>query len=217
MMAAPCSSVHPVKRRLGIDSAPRDGAHFLVSESLLQRVAQGDTEAVSAVLDTYGGLVWSLARRMSGSRADAEDAVQEVFIDVWASASRYDPSVGSEATFISMIARRRLIDRLRYKQRRPEDLVEEFEPLPVAERDADVSGGSEISEEARQAEEAIAELPEQQQRVLRMSVCFGLSHEKIAIATDLPLGTVKTHIRRGLIRVREKLAERGSTSTGGVM
>lgn len=157
---------------------------------------------MQGVLDTYGGLVWSLARRFSSSLADAEDAVQEIFLDVWKSAARFDPEVAGEATFVSMIARRRLIDRNRKRGREPQ-------ADPILESDATESTApgdrSELSEEAARAAKAMEELSEEQRRVLRLSIYHGLSHEKIAAATGMPLGTVKTHARRGLIRVREIL------------
>ncbi|MCX5746449.1 MAG: sigma-70 family RNA polymerase sigma factor, partial [Proteobacteria bacterium] len=84
---------------------------------LLARVAVGDRGALRECLDRYGGLVWSIARRFEAS--EAEDAVQEIFVDLWKSAVRYDPEVASEPTFIAMIARRRLIDRRRSRGRRP--------------------------------------------------------------------------------------------------
>jgi RNA polymerase sigma factor (sigma-70 family) len=84
-----------------------------MSESILERVARGDQQAVRECIDEFGGLVWAIARRMTRSRADAEDAVQEIFVDVWRSAARYDSVQGSEKVFITTIARRRLIDRIR--------------------------------------------------------------------------------------------------------
>jgi len=88
--------------------------------SILERVAQGDPSAPAECIDRFSGLVWSLARRLCASASDAEDAVQEIFIDVWKSAGRFDPSIASETTFVAMIARRRLIDRGRRRMRRPE-------------------------------------------------------------------------------------------------
>src|SRR5262252_1163156 len=90
-------------------------------DSLLARVGAGDASAVRECLQRFGGLVWSLARRFSSSPSDAEDAVQEIFVDLWRSAKKYDPRAASEATFVAMIARRRLIDRLRSRQRRKEE------------------------------------------------------------------------------------------------
>ena len=78
--------------------------------SLLQQVAAGQSQAVSEVIDAYGGLVWSLARKYFGRSAEAEDAVQDAFIAVWKSAERFDPEVAGESTYIAMIARRRMID-----------------------------------------------------------------------------------------------------------
>ena len=100
-------------------------------------MAAGDPLAVQECLDAYGGLVWSLARRMFQSRDDAEDAVQEIFVDIWRNADRFDPAQASETTFIAMIARRRLIDRLRYSNRRlsPESLEDVVkEPASRADR-----------------------------------------------------------------------------------
>src|SRR5687768_16447720 len=86
--------------------------------TILNRIANGDATAVQDCLKTYGGLVWSLARRMLRHPDDAEDVVQEIFIDVWKNAARFDPSRSSETTFIAMIARHRIIDRIRYAARR---------------------------------------------------------------------------------------------------
>lgn len=184
----------------------------LLSASSLQRAAAGDATAVRDVLDRYGGLVWSLARRFSYSTSDAEDAVQEIFLDVWKSAARYDETVASEATFIAMIARRRLIDRQRRASRRIDsmsmpDSVDAASPIEQE--------SAEVSEEAKIAADALLTLKPDQQQVLRLSILQGLSHESISQATGLPLGTVKTHIRRGLMRIRETLeASKSDEGTG---
>ena len=88
--------------------------------TLLQRIAAGDPSAVEGCLAKYRGLVWSIARRFAGNYADAEDAVQEVFIELWRHAARFDPALASESTFIGTIARRRLIDRKRRQSSRPQ-------------------------------------------------------------------------------------------------
>ena len=102
-----------------------------MTQAILERVAAGDTQAVDECMSTYRGLVWSLARRQLANHADAEDAVQEIFIEIWRNAARFDPAVASEQTFISMIARRRLIDRHR-KRGRQLDTAPISEELPVA-------------------------------------------------------------------------------------
>lgn len=187
----------------------------LLEESVLHRVARGEAGAVDDCIDRFGGLVWSLARRLCPDRSEAEDVVQEIFVSVWKSAERYDPEIGSEATFIATIARRRLIDRARRRQRTLGAApLDESYAVPDS-NDRRQSPGRPVSEDAAAAERALRELSEEQQRVLRMSIMHGLSHEQIARATDMPLGTVKTHIRRGLIKVRNILESSGDESRSG--
>lgn len=184
-----------------------------MEESILQRVANGDPGAVQACIDRYGGLVWSLARRWNRSQADAEDAVQDVFVSLWRNAERFDPDVAKEATFVAMIARRRLIDRMRKTGRRPTEATLNEDAAGASEPGGGVS--TEVGEDAARAERAMSELSDSQQRVLRLSIMHGLSHERIAAATGMPLGSVKTHIRRGLIRMREILATQTPEGAGG--
>lgn len=182
---------------------------------ILERVSKGQPSAVQDCIDRYGGLVWSLARRFCANVSDAEDAVQEIFLDVWRSAPRYDPSVAAEATFIAMIARRRLIDRNRRTKRSTPSLdAGEFGSL-IGDGKPPIEAAAEVGEDARRAAIALESLKPEQQRVLRLSIYQGLSHEKIAQATDLPLGTVKTHVRRGLIRIREILSDSLSAAEEG--
>jgi len=174
-----------------------------VSETILQRVAAGDMAAMQACIDEYGGLVWSLARRFCAVPAQAEDAVQEVFIALWENAERFDPGKGAEVTFVAMIARRRLIDNGRRQQRR-QRMLEAIEPTasPAAAQERLA-----ILDDAHRARRALERLTPAQRDVLGLAIQQGLTHDEIAQTTGLPLGTVKTHARRGLIRVRELLAE----------
>lgn len=174
----------------------------MTQDLLLPRVAQGEAAAIKACIDRFGGLIWSLARRMTHNDAEAEDAVQEIFVEIWQSAYRYDVNVASETAFVAMIARRRLIDRRRKADRRP---GEQMLPDGVFSEPDHVESTPESVEEAGIAAAALEKLSAEQQRVLRLSIFQGLSHEKIARSTGLPLGTVKTHARRGLIRIRELL------------
>lgn len=169
---------------------------------LLPRIASGDPVAVEECVKRYKGLVWSLARRYAGNAGnDAEDAVQEIFIDLWKSAPRFQESVASEAAFVAMIARRRLIDRRRRTERQPrlDSLDAEYGPEPQA------AGNAEWGAEAALAARAIGELQEKERQVLWLSVAQGMSHSEIAEHTQIPLGTVKTYARRSLQRVRERL------------
>jgi len=181
-----------------------------VAQTILNRIASGDKSAVQECLNTFGGLVWSLARRMCPNKNDAEDAVQEIFIDIWKNAQRFDASQASETTFVAMIARRRLIDRIRKTNRQPN--VDSFEDILVEPSDA-TDKQVQISVEAKEAAEAMRDLRPEQRQILHLSIIQGFSHQEIADALEMPLGTVKTHARRGLIQIREIL---GLDTTGNI-
>jgi len=168
--------------------------------SVLERVAAGDQAAVKECLDRFSGLVWTLARRTLSSPQDAEDAVQEIFVEIWQNAGRFDSSLGSETVFVATIARRRLIDRLRKQGRQPyTESVDE----PGLNLSGNVGHSQEVSTEATIAARALQTLKPAQQKVLELGLLRGLSHSEIAEHTGMPLGTVKTQMRRGLIKIRE--------------
>jgi RNA polymerase sigma factor (sigma-70 family) len=173
-------------------------------EGVLAKVARRTPGSLEACIDRYGPLVWSLARRLSPTQADAEDAVQEIFLDLWQKADRYDHTGSAESTFITMIARRKLIDRHRRTNRSIETVgmgdrnLELFEPVePSIEMDAD------IADEAAKATRCLESLQPKPREVLRRSIHLGKSHSQISSELDLPLGTVKSFARRGLIQLRE--------------
>lgn len=172
--------------------------------SLLPLVATGDANAVRACIDRYSPLIWSLAKRKLGNTAEAEDAVQEIFIQIWKIAERFDPTVASETTFVAMIARRRLIDRQRKLERISNVHSLDVIGSPAIEGSTDIPS-LETQEQAEKIETALASLNDDQRRALRHSIVDGWSHNKIAEKLGQPLGTVKTNIRRGLLRVREML------------
>lgn len=181
--------------------AVRNDGCPIPAESILHRASAGDSNAVKELIARFGGLVWSLARRVGLPDSETEDAVHEVFTELWRNGYRYDANIASETAFVATIARRRLIDRRRRVSRQPirQQLTE---AEPARERSA---LRTDLGEDAAKAAKAFETLSAEQQRVLRLSVYEGLSHELIARATGLPLGTVKTHARRGLIRLRELL------------
>lgn len=176
------------------------------SPALLARVASGDPEAVRACVERFGPLVWSLARRMLADRGQAEDAVQEVFIELWRSAERYDPALASEPGFVAMVARRRLIDVRRRLGRQPG--TEALDEQRFAREDSGLAR-VELCDEAERAARALERLRPEERRVLELSIGEGWSHNEIARATKMPLGTVKSHIRRGLERVALLVRGRG--------
>jgi RNA polymerase sigma factor (sigma-70 family) len=183
-----------------------------MNPSLFERIARGDPGAMGQCIDEFGTLVWGLARRLSRTTADAEDAVQDIFTDLWRSANRYDASQGSEKMFVAMIARRRLIDRLR--RHKSEPLTVSDEAL-MATAEAAGTDSSEVSAEAETAARALSQLRPEQRQVLEMSLLEGLSQTEIASRLNLPLGTVKTFMRRGLIKVRESLNLSGDLLSQG--
>lgn len=173
---------------------------------LLPRIGGGDQGAVQEFIDRYGPLVWSLVRKSIRDNAQAEDAVQEIFIALWKAASRYDPGISSEPVFITTIARRRLIDRFRMRMSRPE--LENLDEIVLAERDGGLAR-VELADEAQKAAKALRRLKPQQRELIEMWVVNGLTHIEIATSTGIPLGTVKSQIRRGLQRVRELIGGPG--------
>jgi RNA polymerase sigma-70 factor (ECF subfamily) len=194
----------------------------LAGTVLLHRVAAGEQAAIDELLSRFGGLVYALARRLSLDQSEVEDAVQEIFVAIWQSAGRYDPALGTEETFVAMVTRRRLIDRRRRAVRRAMPTIDADLGAIVSERDSGRGGSAsagagccegggaaeqqaEFSELSAKAEELLRGLRPEQQTAIRLSIFQGLSHEQIARLTGSPLGTVKTHVRRGLIALREAM------------
>ena len=192
------------RSHLALVAAGSGTAAVPAAEPLLPRIAAGDERAVRDCVARYGALVWSLARRWAPESSEAEDAVQEIFIDLWRSAARYDATRTSEAGWVAMIARRRLIDRARRRERLPvlESLPDDYDVAADDERDLDREW------RAEQARAVLRELPPAQRRMLELSLLHGRTHDEIARETETPLGTVKSHIRRGLQRARDLLAAR---------
>jgi RNA polymerase sigma-70 factor (ECF subfamily) len=149
---------------------------------------------------------------MISRHEDAEDAVQDIFVEIWRSAGRFDPAIASESTYITMIARRRLIDRSRRRGR-------ELDTTPLLEESVasrfEHERDIEVREEAARAREYMKQLRPEERQILDLSINQGLSQTEIAKATNLPLGTVKTHSRRGLIRLRELLGVDSAGSVNG--
>ena len=171
-------------------------------QSILQRVAAGDASAVDDCLAKYGGLVWSIVRKHCPNHADAEDASQDAFLAIWQGSKRFDPTKGSETTFITTIVKRRLIDRHRKQRRGLEAASLDYDPVANA-RDHTVQ--AQVDEEAAYLKTRMAELRAPERRVIEMAVWEGMSQSQIAETTSLPLGTVKSRTNRGLTRLRKLL------------
>ncbi len=182
---------------------------------ILTRIAAGDTGAVAACIDEYGGMVAALAARyLRQLGLDQDDAVQEIFVEVWKHAGRYDPSLGTEASFIATIAHRRLIDRQRRHSSHP-SVVSATLPLDGAVRTPPVDAvGHGQSELTREASEAFEQLTPDERQVVWLAICQGYSHERTSTALRTPLGTVKTRLRRALVRMRAFLEQQRAASPG---
>lgn len=174
--------------------------------TILPRIAQGDENAVSDCMNQYGKLIWMLAKKYTQTIEDAEDAVQEIFLEIWQNAAKFDSAIASEITFISLIARRRLIDRLRKTYRQPniQSIDEIFEVQPNGFETEIIT-----QLEAKKAVAAMSQVRPEQRELMMLTIFEGMSHGEIAEKTNLPLGTVKTHIRRGFESVR-KIMHRNS-------
>lgn len=150
----------------------------------------------------YGNLVWSIARRYVKDQTAAEDVVQETFTDLWKSAKRYDPAIATECTFVGMLARRRAIDFARKQSRQPLlEPLSQVETLSLASSEP----SARVRCEGEDVRAAIRQLPEESQTIFALHFDEGMTHPEIAKKTGLPLGTVKTRLRRGLIEVRNIL------------
>lgn len=175
--------------------------------SILQRIAKGDQTAVQDCLKQYGNLVWYLVRKFTSNAEDAEDAAQEIFIDIWRHAARFDAAKAPEAAFITMIARRRLIDQLRKRKRQSQfHTLEEF----AFTAQTDTGNQMQILLDAKRASQIIDGLRPERKQVINLAIFGGLSHLEIAERTGMPLGTVKTHIRRGFQKVRKSFGAKSA-------
>jgi len=171
---------------------------------LIQQVAQQDREAFSELYDRCSSLVFTLAIRMLKVRSDAEDLLQEVFVQVWRQASNYSADRGSPEAWIINIARSRAIDKIRSIRRMEKSFVLTGDPAR-AESSDNVESSAAESEVRLTMNSALASLPEAQRRVLELAYFDGLSQSEIAARLAEPLGTVKTRMRSGIQRLRDIL------------
>jgi RNA polymerase sigma-70 factor (ECF subfamily) len=179
----------------------------LADEELMHLVRTGDAQAFEIVFDRHSGAAFSLAYRMCGRQAMAEDIVQEAFVSLWRSGARYDATRGSVRTWVLSVVRNRTIDAFRRESAKgSRDVSEEG----IAERmaapeltDTEV----ERRDEARQVRKALVELPPDQRQVIELAYFGGFTHSQIADMLELPSGTVKGRMRLGLTKMRLALGD----------
>lgn len=180
-------------------------------DDILINVAAGNPAGIDACINQFRNPVQNLARRYLRQNEDAEDAVQDIFLDLWKSAHRFDPNAGSATTFVMTLARRRLIDKTRKLGRTPK-----ASPLASPEQVVEPEGRDplELRDELGRVTGAMDQLRTDQREVLELALVHGRSHQQIAETTGMALGTVKSHARRGLMRVRKLLGVDSEQSDG---
>ena len=177
---------------------------------LMHRVAAGEEAAVAELYDRFGALVYKVARQFLPYRAEAEDAVQEIFIRLWRTADRFDPRRAKLVTWVMLIARRHLIDQLRRKSVRPTDATLQSD---VRSHGSAPEARTRDAEERTRLLERIKRLPELQRTVIERAYLQGYTLREVSEQLDAPLGTVKSALSRGLGRLREQPADRDSAAS----
>jgi len=169
------------------------------AEDLIRRMAEGDADACGRFYDRYARLVYPLILRIVQDSADAADVLQEVFWEAWQAAASYDPARGSPEAWIVMRARTRAIDRVRAVRRRGETFVAPLDEALAADRGDPAARADDRAVVA----DVLERLPEHQREVIELAYFGGLTQTEIAERLKQPLGTVKTRMRTGLLRLRE--------------
>jgi RNA polymerase sigma-70 factor (ECF subfamily) len=177
---------------------------------LVSRAASGDERAIAALYDRYGGVLYAVAYRITGQRADAEEVVLEAFAQVWRDAPRFDPARGSAAGWLTMIARSRALDLVRARGRRDRITASAAAEQPDASPAmgnwrSDPAGTVDHAERRVHVREALANLSPPQRQAIELAYFEGLSQSEIAERLQEPLGTIKTRVRLGMQKLRETL------------
>jgi len=173
-------------------------------QDLLEKVANGDKRAFAALYDQISPRVFGLIRRILRDQAQSEEVTQEVFLEIWQTATRFDPNKGGASTWILTMAHRRAVDRVRSSQSsRDRDTrigIRDYNP------DYDnVAETIEVRIEHERVEKAMTRLTELQRQAVSLAYYGGYSHSEVAEMLSVPIGTVKTRLRDGMIRLRDEL------------
>ena len=184
-------------------------AQQMRDREMIAQIGHRDQGAFSALYDRLSGPLYSLAFKMLGDASDAQDALQEVFVQIWSRASTYDPEKSSVFSWAVLLTRSRAIDRLRARDRRLRVVVESTAENKVAEA-TDASTVESAADTANKKDEAshvrslLNNLPEDQRQAIELAFFGHRTHHEIAAQLGQPLGTVKGRIRRGLLKLREQ-------------
>jgi RNA polymerase sigma-70 factor (ECF subfamily) len=181
---------------------------------LLHAVARGDELALAALYDRYSAILLGLLLRILHDRPEAEDVLQDVFVQVWRRAADFDEARGRGFTWLVTLARSRAIDRLRALDARAR--ATQAAQREVKEETMDATDDVLHAEQRAVVQAALARLPEEQRRALLLAYYDGLTQSEIAARLNQPLGTIKTRMRSGLIKLRELLREQFQSASLGI-
>ena len=170
---------------------------------LLARVAEGDQRALAALYKRQGGLIYSFILRMLTNEMEAQEVVQDTFVQIWRRAPHYDSERSSPLAWMIMIARGLAVDRLRARSRRNAGLAAYEQEVASLEVEVNGVGHAEREELAAACASALNRLPQEQAHAVQLAFLRGWTHEEIARGVGEPLGTVKARIRRGLLALRK--------------
>jgi RNA polymerase sigma-70 factor (ECF subfamily) len=193
---------------------PDRAADLLDDRDAVRRMTAGDASGLERLYLRHATVVYSLAIRIVGNPPDAQDVTQEVFSQVWRTASRYDGVRGEVAAWLLIICRTRALDLLRRRKRAGDASGQDEAVHDIPDPAPSVELTAASAEQAARARAAVAALPEEQQTALNLAYYEGLTHVEIAARTATPLGTVKTRIRSALMQLRTAMGApaRGGTS-----
>jgi RNA polymerase sigma-70 factor (ECF subfamily) len=181
----------------------------IADREMIERIGRGDQSAFSALYDRLSRPLYSLALRMLGDAGDAQDALQDVFLQIWSRAATYNPEQSTVFSWTVLLTRSRVIDRLRARKRRLR-IVDSA----TGDEDADVADASTMesaadtadrNDEAARVRSVLNNLPAEQREAIELAFFGDLTHHEIAARLGEPLGTIKARIRRGLLKLRERL------------
>jgi RNA polymerase sigma-70 factor, ECF subfamily len=186
---------------------PRSAAPLRASDDLaiVRRMVAGEPDALAELYDRFAPLVLAVARRILGAAGDAEEVLQEAFLQAWNQAERYDAGRSSVSTWLVLIARTRALDRLRSRGARDRTAAAAAAEPPPPDTSSRLDEHVLHRERRRRVKEVLAAIPEEQRRVLELAFYEGLSQSEISTRTGTPLGTVKTRALLGMKKLREAL------------
>lgn len=173
---------------------------------LLRRIAGGNSDALGGFYDLHSGTLFALALRILNDSKEAEDVIQEVFLQLWEKAGTFNPEQGRPLAWVITLTRNKAIDRLRSAQRRAKLVTEvQVRTAPYLEIYHDTGNQSGHGDEAQLVLDALRRLPPDHRRAIELAFFGGLTQTEVAAALNEPLGTIKARIRRGMLKLREEL------------